>query len=111
MTGAGYGGCRGLDQPDGVPDLLESRVVDKEKGRWALPNRPFAYALRCGCYAVTPWRSSLPEVAPVQLPSSNVTSPLTMVYLYPSARWTRRHSSPGRSCTISTGRTFNFSRS
>ena len=31
--------------------------------------------------APTPWRSSLPEVAPVHFSPSNVTSPLTMVYL------------------------------
>ena len=30
-------------------------------------------------YAVRPWRSNVPGVAPVHSPSSNVTSPLTTV--------------------------------
>ena len=35
-------------------------------------------------------------MAPVHSPSSKVTSPLTMMALYPLARCTRRHSPPGR---------------
>ena len=83
-------------QRSGVPRLADSLGTTEEKlsrspccngkgRRRDTRRRPLPVLLisvTCaGGYAATPWRSSLPGVAPVQSPSVKVTSPLTRIWL------------------------------
>jgi len=73
---------------------------DKDKSSFSLILRsPILYVINSALtisYIVRPRRNSLPGVAPVHLPSANVTPPWTMLYLYPSAHCTHRHSPAGK---------------
>ncbi len=60
--------------------LGKSDVFDRARAAWTL--QPSSSHRPCSMpQALTPWRKSLPGVAPVQRSFSKVTWPLTMIHL------------------------------